>query len=104
MESRSQKRPGMLGAAAALVLLVSMFLDWYKLDLPERVAGRQIDVPTFTAFEGLERSDVALVIAAVLALAFAGILAYLAGPRLQLDFDDFDEEEESGADARRERA
>src|ERR687896_279194 len=74
MERRSQKSPRMIGAVAALVLLVSMFLDWYKLDLPERVAGRQIDVPTFTAFEGLERSDVALVIAAVLALAFAGML------------------------------
>jgi hypothetical protein len=164
MESRSQKRPGVLGAAAALVLLVSMFLDWYKLDLPERVAGREIDVPTFTAFEGLERSDVALVIAAVLALVFAGmllarvmsdspapalallgaglfalavvvyrgssrpgrlllgqevdttlqfgwylalvasaaiavagLLAYLAGPRLQLDFDEFDEEEDADA-------
>jgi hypothetical protein len=164
MESRSQKRPGVLGAVAALVLLVSMFLDWYKLDLPERVAGREIDVPTFTAFEGLERSDVALVIAAVLALVFAGmllarvmsdspapalallgaglfalavvvyrgssrpgrlllgqevdttlqfgwylalvasaaiavagLLAYLAGPRLQLDFDEFDEEEDADA-------
>ncbi|HEV3379123.1 MAG TPA: hypothetical protein VG126_17750 [Thermoleophilaceae bacterium] len=164
MKSRSQKRPGVLGAAAALVLLVSMFLDWYKLDLPERVAGREIDVPTFTAFEGLERSDVALVIAAVLALVFAGmllarvmsdspapalallgaglfalavvvyrgssrpgrlllgqevdttlqfgwyvalvasaaiaaagLLAYLAGPRLQLDFDEFDEEEDANA-------
>lgn len=164
MKSRSQKRPGVLGAAAALVLLVSMFLDWYKLDLPERVAGREINVPTFTAFEGLERSDVALVIAAVLALVFAGmllarvmsdspapalallgaglfalavvvyrgssrpgrlllgqevdttlqfgwyvalvasaaiaaagLLAYLAGPRLQLDFDEFDEEEDANA-------
>ena len=171
MESRSHKRPGVLGAAAALVLLVSMFLDWYRLDLPERIAGRQIDVPTFTAFEGLERSDVALVIAALLALVFAGmllarvmsgspapalallgaglfalavlvyrgssrpgrlllgqevettlqfgwylalaaaaaialagLLAYLAGPRLQLDFDDFDEEEEPVSDARRESA
>lgn len=171
METRSQKRPAALGAAAALVLLVSMFLDWYRLDLPERIAGRQIDVPTFTAFEGLERSDVALVAAALLALIFAGILlarvmsdspvpalallaaglfalavvvyrgsnrpgrlllgqevdtslqfgwylalvaaaalalagllAYLAGPRLQLDFDDFDEEEEPGSDARRESA
>jgi hypothetical protein len=171
METRSKTRPGMLGAAGALVLLVSMFLDWYKLDLPERVAGREIDVPTFTAFEGLERSDVALVVAAVVALVFAGmllarllsespapalallgaglfagavvvyrgssrpgrllfgqevdttlqlgwylalvaaaavalagLLAYLAGPRLQLDFDDFDEEEEPRADARRERA
>jgi len=74
MESPSQQRPAVLGAASAVVLLASMFLDWYKLDLPERVAGRQIDVPTFTAFEGLERSDVALVIAAVLALAFAGML------------------------------
>jgi hypothetical protein len=171
METASKKRPAVLGAASAVVLLVSMFLDWYRLDLPERVAGRQIDVPTFTAFEGLERSDVALVIAAVLALVFAGmllarvmsdspapalallgaglfavavvvyrgssrpgrlllgrevdttlqfgwylalaaaaaiagagLLAYLAGPRLQLDFDDFDEEEEPGADARRESA
>jgi hypothetical protein len=171
METRSKKRPGVLGAAGAVVLLVSMFLDWYRLDLPERVAGREIDVPTFTAFEGLERSDVALVVAAVLALVFAGmllarvlsespapalallgaglfavavvvyrgssrpgrllfgqevdttlqlgwylalvaaaavalagLLAYLAGPRLQLDFDDFDEEEEPRADARRESA
>jgi hypothetical protein len=171
MEARSQKRPGVLGAGAAVVLLASMFLDWYRLDLPERVAGREIDVPTFTAFEGLERSDVALVIAALLALVFAGmllarvlsdspvpalallaaglfalavvvyrgssrpgrlllgqevdttlqvgwylalvaaaaialagLLAYLAGPRLELDFDDFDEEEEPGADARRESA
>jgi hypothetical protein len=167
METRSRKRPGILGAAAALVLLVSMFLDWYRLDLPERIGGRQIDVPTFTAFEGLERSDVALVVAAVVALvvagmllakvlsdspapalallaaglfaiavlvyrgssrpgrlvfgqevdttlqfgwylalvaaaavALAGLLAYLAGPRLQLEFDDFDEEEEPGSDAR----
>jgi hypothetical protein len=171
MEARPKKRPGVLGATGAVVLLGSMFLTWYKLDLPERVAGREIDVPTFTAFEGLERSDVALVIAAVLALIFAamllarvltdspapalsllgaglfalavlvyrgssrpgrlllgrevdttlqfgwylalvaaaaialaGLLAYLAGPRLQLDFDDFDEEEEPRADARRESA
>jgi hypothetical protein len=167
METHSRKRPGILGAAAALVLLVSMFLDWYRLDLPERIGGRQIDVPTFTAFEGLERSDVALVVAAVVALvvagmllakvlsdspapalallaaglfaiavlvyrgssrpgrlvfgqevdttlqfgwylalvaaaavALAGLMAYLAGPRLQLEFDDFDEEEEPGSDAR----
>jgi hypothetical protein len=172
METRSQKRPAVLGAGAAVLLIVSMFLEWYRLDLPERVAGRQIEVPTFTAFEGLERSDVALVLAAVVALVFAGmllarvladspapalallgaglfalavivyrgsnrparillgqevdttlrfgwylalaasaaialagLLAYLAGPRLQLDFDDeFDEEEEPSADARRESA
>jgi hypothetical protein len=74
MEPRSQTRNGVLGAVAALVLLVSMFLDWYRLDLPERIAGRPIEVPTFNAFEGLERSDVALVIAAALALLFAGML------------------------------
>jgi hypothetical protein len=169
METRSQRGPAILGAASALVLIVSMFLDWYRLDLPERIAGREIDVPTFNAFEGLERSDVALVVAAVVALVvaglllarvlvdspapalglfatglfalavliyrgssrparfvfedevgttlqigwyvalaaavgitLAGLLAYLAGPRLRLDLDEFDEKEESGAEARRE--
>ena len=74
METRSQKGPAVLGAVSALILIASMFLDWYRLDLPERIAGRDIDVPTFSAFEGLERSDVALVLAAVLALAIAGLL------------------------------
>jgi multisubunit Na+/H+ antiporter MnhB subunit len=51
-----------------------MFLDWYRLDLPERIGTREIDVPTYNAFELLERSDVILVVTAVLALVFAGIL------------------------------
>jgi hypothetical protein len=55
-----------------------MFLDWYKLELPEQTrGGREIDVPTFNAFEGLERSDVALVVAAGLAILVAGVI--LAG-------------------------
>jgi hypothetical protein len=77
MEARRQKTPALIAAAAAVVLILSMFLDWYRLDLPERLGGREIDVPTFNAFEGLERSDVALVVAAVLALLFAGVV--LAG-------------------------
>jgi hypothetical protein len=63
-----------LAAVSAVVLILSMFLDWYRLDLPERIGTREIDVPTYNAFELLERSDVILVVTAVLALVFAGIL------------------------------
>jgi hypothetical protein len=62
----------LLAAGAAVVLILSMFLNWYKLDLPERVGGREVDIPTFNAFEGLERADVALVVAAVVAMVIAG--------------------------------
>jgi hypothetical protein len=170
MDGRSQRTPAAVAAVAAVILLLSMFLDWYELDLPEQVGGREIDAPTFNAFEGLERADVALVVAAVLALIFAGVLlarvlatspapglgllgagvfalavviyrgtsrptrpffgggeldttlavgwyislvaaallalsgllAYLAGPRLQLEPEEFDEDEEQGPDRRRE--
>jgi hypothetical protein len=74
MESRSQIPPAALGAASALVLILSMFLDWYKLDLPETVGGREIAVPSYNAFEGLERADVALVIAAGLGLIIAALI------------------------------
>jgi hypothetical protein len=77
MEARSQRTPALIAAVAAGVLILSMFLDWYRLDLPDTLGGREIDVPTFNAFEGLERADVALVVAAVLALVFAAVL--LAG-------------------------
>jgi hypothetical protein len=77
MEGRSQKTPALIAAVAAVVLILSMLLDWYRLDLPERLGGREIEVPTFNAFEGLERADVALVVAAALALLFAGVV--LAG-------------------------
>jgi hypothetical protein len=164
MEARKQRTPAILAAAAAVVLILSLFLNWYALDLPEQVGGQQIDVPTYNAFEGLKRSDAALVVAAVLALIFAagllarvmadsplpglallgagvfalavvlyrgtsrptrpffggeadttlefgwyvglvaaglvalgGLLAYLAGPRLQFEDDEFDEEEDEVA-------
>jgi hypothetical protein len=74
MEARSQRAPAVLAAASAGVLILSMFLDWYRLDLPERVGGREIDIPTFNAFEGLARTDVALLVAAVLVLVFAGLV------------------------------
>lgn len=74
MEGRSQSTPATIAAVAAIVLIVSLFLDWYGLDLPEQVGGREIDAPTYSAFEGLARSDVFLVVAALLALIFAGML------------------------------
>jgi hypothetical protein len=77
MDTQPQRTPALLAAGAAVVLFLSMFLDWYKLDLPEQIQGREIDVPTFNAFEGLERSDVALVVAAGLAILVAGVI--LAG-------------------------
>jgi len=77
MEGQPQRTPALLAAGGAVVLFLSMFLDWYKLDLPEQIRGREIDVPTFNAFEGLERSDVALVVAAGVAILVAGFI--LAG-------------------------
>jgi hypothetical protein len=74
MDGRSQRTPALIAAASAVVLILSLFLDWYRLDLPERVAGREIDVPTYNAFEGLERADVAILLAAVVALILAGLL------------------------------
>jgi hypothetical protein len=89
VEGQSQRNPALLTAGAAAVLILSMFLDWYKLDLPERIGGREIDVPTFNAFEGLERADVALVVAAALAIivagvVLAGVLANSPGPGIAL--------------------
>jgi hypothetical protein len=89
MESQPQRSPALVAAGGAVVLFLSMFLDWYKLDLPEQIRGREIDVPSFNAFEGLERSDVALVVAAGLAilvagLILAGVLANSPGPGIAL--------------------
>jgi hypothetical protein len=74
MEGQPQRTPALVAAGGAVVLFLSMFLDWYRLDLPERIRGREIDVPSFNAFEGLERSDVALVVAAGLAILVAGVI------------------------------
>ena len=73
MRTGSQTTGAALAAGAAVVLLVSMFLDWYEGDLPEPAQGR-VDAPTYNAFEALERSDVALVLAGVAAIVIAGVL------------------------------
>ena len=171
MEGRSQRTPALIAAGSAVVLILSMFLTWYRLDLPERVGQQEIDVPSFNAFEGLERADVAILLAAIVALLIAGaivarmfanspapglgllgaglfalavviyrgssrparllfgdevdttlrfgwyvalvasasialfgLLAYLAGPRLQLEDEEYDEDEDIGPEAREERA
>jgi hypothetical protein len=89
MGGRSQRIPAVIAAVAALVVILSMFADWYRLDLPSQVGGREIEVPTYNAFEALDRSDVALVVAAIVALllacvVFVGILANSPAPGLAL--------------------
>jgi hypothetical protein len=89
MESQAQRTGALLAAGAAVVLIVSMFLEWYTLDLPARVREPAVDLPTFTGFEGLKRADVAIVVAAglaivVAALVVAAILAESPAPGLAL--------------------
>ena len=64
----------MLAAAAAVVLIASMFLEWYTLDLPARIENADANLPTFNAFEGLRRADVAIVVAAGLAILIAALV------------------------------
>jgi hypothetical protein len=71
---QSQRTPALLAAGAAVVLIVSMFLEWYTLDLPERIQDLDADLPTFNAFEGLQRADVAIVVAAGLAIVIGGLV------------------------------
>jgi hypothetical protein len=77
MERVSQRTAALLAAGAGLVLIGSMFLEWYTLDLPERIEEAEVDLPTYTGFEALERADVAVVVAAGLAIVLAGVV--LAG-------------------------
>jgi hypothetical protein len=70
----SQRNGALLAGGAALVLIVSMFLQWYTLELPDRIREPETDLPTFTAFEGLKRADVAIVIAAGLVILLAGLV------------------------------
>jgi hypothetical protein len=59
------------------------------LDLPERIQNADAKLRTFNAFEGLERADVAIVVAAglaivIAALVMAGILASSPAPGIAL--------------------
>jgi len=74
MRPPSQRAAAALVAVAAGVLILSMFLDWYRLDLPSQIGGRAINAPSYTAFEALERSDVYLVVTGALTLLVAGLL------------------------------
>jgi hypothetical protein len=73
---QSQRAGAWLAAGAGLALIASMFLEWYALDLPDGIPNPG-DLPTFTAFEGLQRADVAIVVAAGVAILIAGLV--LAG-------------------------
>jgi hypothetical protein len=71
-EAQRYKVGAMVASAGAVLLFVSLFLNWYQLDVP----GGGSDLPTYNAFERLERSDIYLVIlcAAALAVAAGGFL------------------------------
>jgi hypothetical protein len=72
---RSQRTWALLAAGAAVVLIGSMFLEWYTVEFPEGVRSRGAELPSFTGFEGLERADVAIVVAAALAIVIAVAVA-----------------------------
>jgi hypothetical protein len=76
VEPRASRTAATVGAVSAAVLILSMFLNWYRVDLPERIERTGVSAPSFNAFEGLERTDVAIVVLAVVALVIA--LAMLA--------------------------
>ena len=75
-EAQPQRTGALLAAGAALALIASMFLEWYTLEPPAGIR-REVDLPTFNAFEALDRADVAILVAAGLTIIIAG--AVLAG-------------------------
>jgi hypothetical protein len=107
MGARSRTAPAAIAAVAAVVFILSMFLDWYSLDLPAEVDGRETNAPSINAFEGLQRADIALVVVALPAwiaaagcVALGGGWAYLAGPRLEFEDDEVDWEEDEASSPR----
>jgi hypothetical protein len=81
----SQRSWALVAGGAAVLLIGSMFLEWYTLELPEGVRQPGADLPTFTGFEGLERADVAIVVAAAVAIVIAvTVAAAVATPALAL--------------------
>jgi hypothetical protein len=65
-----------LGLGGGAVLLISLFLNWYKDDLSSLPAAARggVEAASYTAFEGLERTDVMIAVVAGLAI-LAGIAA-----------------------------
>jgi hypothetical protein len=60
----------LIAAAGSALLIISLFLDWYEFKAPSG-NGRSI---TATAWKGLERTDVYLLVLAILALLAVGVL------------------------------
>jgi hypothetical protein len=66
-EEQRYKVGAAISIGGALLLFVSLFMTWYQLD----VAGGGENVPTYNAFELLERTDIYIVILCALAPAVA---------------------------------
>jgi hypothetical protein len=62
-----------VAAAGAALLIISLFLDWYQLELPPE-GGRERSGPSFTAWVGLERTDIYLLVIAIATLFAAVVL------------------------------
>jgi hypothetical protein len=57
-----------LAAVGGVLLIVSLFLDWYEYSVPPRGGEGGRNVATQSAWDGLERTDVYLCVLAVAAL------------------------------------
>lgn len=74
--TKSLKTPALLGGLGGAALMISLFLPWYKDDaskLPEQ-ARASLELESYNAFEGLERTDIMLAVVAGLAI-LAGLAA-----------------------------
>jgi hypothetical protein len=69
-QDRARTVGGALGLGGGALLLISLFLAWYKDDLADLPAAARaaVDVETYSAFEGLERTDVMIAVVAGLAI------------------------------------
>jgi hypothetical protein len=71
---QSRARTGAaLAAIGGVVLVLSLFLDWYQLQLPSQ-GGQDRPGPTFDAWAGLGRTDVLLLAVGIAAVACAVLL------------------------------
>jgi hypothetical protein len=64
----------MVAAGGAVVLLISLFLDWYEFKVPAGGPNAGRSVSTESAWGGLERTDLYLCILAIAALIGVAVL------------------------------
>jgi hypothetical protein len=62
-----------VAAAGAALLIISLFLDWYQLELPPE-GGRERTGPSLNAWDGLKRTDIYLLVISIGALLAAVVL------------------------------